>query len=128
MSPDDVKKWLDLLVVLIGSGGVGTIILAFIGYWKARAERPPPPNGNIGHPGMAQIAGMVMGQSQLDDIIGALRLLATAMSAQAIAVENHMRATRDTSDTRHGEARRLNDHLDTIGDRLKDVAERLGRA
>lgn len=72
MSPEDVKQWVDILSTLLAAGGGGGTILAVIGYMRAKLEKPHIERPTVGG-GLAQIAGMVMGQGDLKDIIEGLR-------------------------------------------------------
>lgn len=122
MAADDVKPWVDILVTLLTGGGLGGIVLAFLGWMRAKHERPDhiaPPN--VGATAMGQIAGMVMGQQSVTDMIDALRAIASAQDRCTLVREQEIRLYRDISDVRHREMRALNDHLDTLNDRLKAI-------
>ena len=86
MSPDEVKPYIDMLGGLLGAGGLGAIILAYIGVHKARAEKsepakPEPERPSIGSAGMQAIGGALIAESQVDRLTAALTAVALAMTA-----------------------------------------------
>jgi len=123
MSADDVKPWVDMLIALMSVGGGGAVLLAVIGWMKAKHEKPAhiadPPG--VGSAGMAALGGMVMGRQLGDDIVSGLNALAASQDRCTLVREQEIRLAREISDLRHGEMRKLNDHLDTLGDRLKNL-------
>lgn len=144
MSPDDVKKWVDILSTLLAAGGGGGIILAVIGYMRAKMERPPhiaPPT--VGGTGMAQIAGMVMGQGDLKDITEGLRTMAAShdrctlvREAEMIARKKEVEETREhekrlleerrqhekrLAEDRHQEHRELVEAIQGMAGRMRDI-------
>ena len=102
----DIWGW---LLALMGTGGGGAIALAFFGWLKAKAERPPhiaPPS--VGSNGMAQIAGMVMGQTDLQALIDALRAISASHDRCTLAREAEMAShKKEVEETRDHEKRLL---------------------
>jgi len=122
MSADEVKPWIDLLVTLLTGGGVGGIILAMLGYMKAKRERPPHiADPNVGGGALAQIGGMVMGRQTADEMIAALNSIAAAQDRCTLVREKEIRVAQELGETRHREIRVMNDRLDTLCDRLKNL-------
>lgn len=108
MSPEDVKKWVDILSTLLAASGGGGIILAVIGYMRAKAERPHIEKPSVGGAGLAQIAGMVMGQDDLKDIIDGLRTMAASHDRCTLVRETEMAARKkEVEETREHEKRLL---------------------
>ena len=109
MSPEDVKQWVDILSTLLAAGGGGGILLAIIGYMRAKLERPAhiaPPT--VGGNGLAQIAGMVMGQSDLKDFSDGLRAIAASHDRCTLMRETEMIARKkEVEETREHEKRLL---------------------
>lgn len=102
MSPEDAKQWVDILSTLLAAGGGGGILLAVIGYMRAKLEKPHIERPTVGGAAMAQIAGMVMGQSDVKDIVEALRATAAShdrctlvREAEMIARKKEVEETRD---------------------------------
>jgi len=123
MSADDVKPWIDLLVTLLTGGGVGGILLAVIGWMKAKREKPDhvAAEPTVGQNALAHIGGMVMGRQLGEEIVTNLAALAASQDRCTLVREQEIRLAREISDQRHGEMRKLNDHLDTLCDRLKNI-------
>ncbi|WP_019905728.1 hypothetical protein [Methylobacterium sp. 77] len=108
MSPEDVKQWVDILSTLLAAGGGGGIILAVIGYMRAKMERPPhiaPPS--VGNNGLAQIAGMVMGQGDLKDIIDGLRGVSASHDRCTLMRETEMAFRKKEAEEHREHERRL---------------------
>jgi hypothetical protein len=110
MSPDDVKKWVDMLAALLAAGSGGGIILAVIGYMRAKLERPEhiAEKPSVGGNGLAQIAGMVMGQNDLKDLNEGLRAVAASHDRCTLVREAEMLARKkEVEETREHERRLL---------------------
>jgi len=123
MSADDVKPWIDMLVTLLSAGGLGGIFLAVLGWMKAKHERPAhiAPDPSMGSGALAQLGGMVMGRQTGEEIILALNAIAASQDRCTLVREKEIRVAQELSDVRHREMRTLNDHLDTLCDRLKNL-------
>lgn len=109
MSADDVKPWIDLLVTLLTGGGVGGILLAWVGGMKAKREKPDhiAEKPTVGGGGLAQIAGMVMGQGDLKDIIDALRGVSASHDRCTLMRETEMTFRKKEADEHREHERRL---------------------
>jgi hypothetical protein len=108
MSPDDVKQWVDILSTLLAAGGGGGIILAVIGYMRAKMEKPHIERPTVGSEGLAQIAGMVMGQSDLKNLIEGLRGISASHDRCTLMRETEMLARKkEVEETREHERRLL---------------------
>ncbi|MER2268264.1 hypothetical protein [Methylobacterium oxalidis] len=131
MSPE-AKEVLDYLVTFSGVGSVGGILLAFFGWLKAKAERPPVAQPAVPPSGLAQIGGMVLGQQQMQDFIEALRGVAASHDRCTLAREAEMETMKqlakerrahenDLARERHAEQRALCDAVLTLNDRLRNL-------
>lgn len=123
MSADEVKPWIDMLVTLLSAGGLGGIFLAVLGWMKAKHERPShiASDPNVGPGALAQIGGMVMGRQTADELILGLNAMASAQDRCTLVREKEIRVAQELAEMRHREFRTLNDHLDTLCDRLKNL-------
>jgi len=112
-----------MLVALMSVGGGGAVLLAVVGWMKAKHEKPAhiadPPG--VGSSGMAALGGMVMGRQLGEDIVTALNNMAASQDRCTLVREQEIRQAREIGDMRHREMRTLNDHLDTLCDRLKNL-------
>ena len=124
MSADEVKQWVDMLIALMAPASLGGIILAAIGYWRAKQERPAhiAPDPGVGSTALAHLGGMVMGRQTGEEIILALNAIAASQDRCTLVREKEIRVAQEIAETRHREARMLNDNLDRLCDRLKGVA------
>ncbi|KQP61044.1 hypothetical protein ASF39_15320 [Methylobacterium sp. Leaf108] len=102
-----MKQWVDILSTLLAAGGGGGIILAVIGYMRAKAEKPHIASPTVGTGGLAQIAGMVMGQTDLKDIIDALRGISASHDRCTLMRESEMVARKKEVDETREHERRL---------------------
>lgn len=109
MSPKDVKQWVDILNTLLAAGSGGGIILAIVGYMRAKAEKPHiADKPSIGASGLAQIGGMVMGQSDLKDLNEGLRAIAASHDRCTLTRKAEMLARKEEiKETREHERRLL---------------------
>lgn len=107
MSPEDVKQWVDILSTLLAAGGGGGIILAVIGYMRAKLEKPHIAPASVGGPGLAQIAGMVMGQNDLRDIIDGLRGVSASHDRCTLMRETEMAFRKKEAEEHREHERRL---------------------
>ena len=109
MSPDDVKQWVDILSTLLAAGGGGGIILAVIGYMRAKMEKPHiADRPSIGAAGLASIGGMLMGQNDLKEMSEGLRAVATSYDRCTLTREAEMLARKkEVEETREHEKRLL---------------------
>lgn len=143
MSPE-TKEVLDYLVALMGPASLGGVVLAFFGWMKARAEKPHiAEKPTLGTAGLAQIGGMVVGQSEMRDLIEALRGISAShdrcsllreaeMQAQKLLAKERREHEDDAakerrehearlSGARHEEWRIMSDLIRTLNDRLRDM-------
>lgn len=79
MSPEGVKQWVDIPSTLLAAGGGGGVILALVGYTRAKLEKPHIERPTLGAGGLAQIAGMVIGQGDRKGIIDGLRGISASL-------------------------------------------------
>ena len=109
MSPDDVKQWVDILSTLLAAGGGGGIILAVIGYMRAKMEKPHiADRPSIGAAGLASIGGLLMGQNDLKEMSEGLRAVATSYDRCTLTREAEMLARKEElKETREHERRLL---------------------
>jgi hypothetical protein len=108
MSPEDVKQWVDILSTLLAAGGGGGIILAVIGYMRAKLEKPHiADKPSIGMPGLAQIGGMVMGQNDLQSLIDAMRGVAASHDRCTLAREADVASRKKEAEEHREHERRL---------------------
>jgi hypothetical protein len=122
MPAEDVKPWVDMLVALMSAGGGGAILLAFMGWMKAKHERPDHIAPPVPATGMAQqIGGMVMAQSATDGIIAGLNSLAAAHTSHTAWCMTDAKTRQETEDRWHKDFKTLSDHIDTLNDRLKNL-------
>lgn len=107
MSPE-AKELLDYLLAFAGPGAAGGVALAFFGWLKAKAEKPHIAQPSVGGGGLAQIAGMVMGQSDLKDLNEGLRAVAASHDRCTLMREAEMLARKkEVEETRDHERRLL---------------------
>jgi hypothetical protein len=107
---EDLKGYTDLLVSLVGTGGIGAAVLAFLGYLKSRAERPaslPPDSPTIGPAGMQAIGGALAAGHHMDELAQYTRLL---------------RHTADDHEEHGRRTARLLDRFERAIDKLEDKA------
>jgi hypothetical protein len=122
LSPDQIKGYTDIVVSLVGAGGVGALLLAVIGMKKATTETPPPPPApNVGGAGMAQIGGMLAGEHFGMELLRHMGDLSDATREQARAQEGTTRALRESAEERRSDARRLSERIEHLTERLKDA-------
>ncbi|WP_264045482.1 hypothetical protein [Methylobacterium flocculans] len=108
MSPEDVKQWVDILSTLLAAGGGGGILLAVIGYMRAKVEKPHITPPTVGSGGLAQIAGMVMGQGDLASLNEGLRMVSASYDRCTLTRETEMAARKkEVEETREHERRLL---------------------
>ncbi|MCJ2132435.1 hypothetical protein [Methylobacterium sp. E-045] len=107
MSPEDVKQWVDILSTLLAAGGGGGILLAVIGYMRAKVEKPHIAPPTVGGNGLAQIAGMVMGQTDLKDIIDGLRGVSASHDRCTLMRETEMAFRKKEAEEHREHERRL---------------------
>ena len=108
MSPEDVKQWVDILNTLLAAGSGGGIILAIVGYMRAKAEKPHiADKPSIGSVGLAQIGGMVMGQNDLQSLIDALRGVSASHDRCTLAREADVASRKKEAEEHREHERRL---------------------
>jgi cysteine synthase len=133
MSPVEAKAWADIVISIVVAVGGGGTVAAVIGYMKSKREppahiAPPTPAGGIAQ----QIGGMVLSQTAVEGITAALNALAVAYTAHTLqcAADNKSRREemeaqrkheRDLASDAQREMKTLNDHLDTLGTRIKNM-------
>jgi hypothetical protein len=108
MSPEDVKQWVDILSTLLAAGGGGGILLAVIGYMRAKVEKPHiDDRPTIGAAGLASIGGMLMGQNDLKDIVDGLRSVSASYDRCTLTREAEMQSRKKEAEDHREHERRL---------------------
>lgn len=108
MSPEDVKQWVDILSTLLAASGGGGILLAVIGYMRAKEEKPHiADRPSIGSAGLASIGGMLMGQNDLKDIIDGLRGVSASHDRCILMRETEMTFRKKKAEEHRKHERRL---------------------
>jgi hypothetical protein len=115
MSPE-AKEMLDYIVAIAGPSALGGIAIAMFGWLKARAEKPghiAPEKPTVGAQGMAQIAGMVLGQSDVKDLNEGLRLVSASYDRCTLARETEtLSRKKEAEENREHEKRLLAERRD----------------
>lgn len=118
LPPEQLKGYADIVVSLLGVGGVGAVLLAVIGIKKASTENPPPPA--VPSSSMQHLAGMLVGEHFGMQLLERLNGVGENLKALARAQEDNTRAIREAADERRGDARRISEALDGVADRVKE--------
>jgi hypothetical protein len=131
MAPEVTDIWSWLLAIM-GTGSGGAVILAVLGWLKARNEKPHIAPPSVGGGALAQIGGMVMGQQDLRDLVEALRAMAASHDRCTLVRETEMEVRKklakerreheiEMEERRHDDYRPMLDQMKTLCDRLRDV-------
>lgn len=120
MSPEEAKGWVDILVPIIGAGGLGGIVLAIVGAKKASSEKPAEERPSIGNAGMVQIAGMMASEHFGMQLLERLQGLNEGLRALARAKEDEARAIREAAEDRRNGIRRLCEEIDGLTDATRE--------
>ena len=118
LPPDQLKGYADIAVSLVGAGGFGAIILAVIGMKKANTETPAP--ATVPQSSMQHLAGMLVGEHFGVQLLERLGHLGDAVKELSRSQDHVARAIRESSEEARGDARRLAEALDGVGDRIKE--------